>query len=77
VAAFWDDDRELVLLTLNEFDSLPDGTELTCIDGEVVVKGRDYIDDDTRLGHMAYGVTGDHPIRLAFIAAVDRKEHAR
>jgi hypothetical protein len=75
VAAFWDRDRELVLLTPNEFDSLPDGTELTCIDGEVAVKGRDYIDDDLRFGHMAYGVTGDHPIRLKHLSTIKKTDN--
>lgn len=70
MAAFWDDDKVLVLLTREEFDSLPDGTVLTCIDDTTAVKGTDELDDDTRFGHMAYGVTGDHPIRLKHLAMV-------
>ena len=44
------------LFTVDEFSQLPDGMELTSITGEKVVKGKDKIDDDTRFGHMAYGV---------------------
>ncbi len=36
--------------------ALPDGTVLRSISGEVVVKGRDYIDMDTRAGRTAYGL---------------------
>ncbi len=68
MSAWWEDDHKLLLLTPAELAGLPDGQELTSIDDEVVVKGRDYIDDDTRFGHLAYGVTGDHPLRLAKLA---------
>lgn len=47
----------LMLLTPEEFLFLPDGAILTCIDGSKAVKGKDYIDDDTRGGHLAYGIT--------------------
>jgi hypothetical protein len=43
------------LITVKEFESLPDGTKLMCIDGRYVIKGTDPIDDDTRYGYMAYG----------------------
>ena len=63
MSAWWDSTHKLLLLTPEEFWSLPDGTKLTCIDGEKVVKGADYIDDDLRFNHLAYGVTGNHPLR--------------
>jgi hypothetical protein len=58
----WND--TLWLLTEDEFSKLPDGFVLTCIDNTTVIKGKDYIDMDTRFGHTAYGVVGpllDHP----------------
>jgi len=51
----WDDN--LWLLTLDEFKELPDGIKLMCIDDTFAVKGVDYIDDDTRFGCLAYGLT--------------------
>ena len=69
MSAWWDEDHELCLLTPEEFEALPDGTELTAIDDEVFVKGSgESFDDDTRMGHLSYGVTGDHPLRLALLA---------
>lgn len=50
-----DADR-LWLLTPDELKEVPDGTELTCINGEKVVLGRDYVDGDTRSGLVAYGL---------------------
>jgi hypothetical protein len=44
------------LQTPDQIAALPDGTVLRSISGEVVVKGRDYIDDDTRAGRTAYGL---------------------
>lgn len=64
MSAWWDEDRKLMLITPAEFEALPDGTELTCIDDTTAIKGVDEIDMDTRFGHIAYGVTGDHPLRL-------------
>ncbi len=54
----WDDKGEdsLILFTPAEIALLPDGIELESIGGHKVVKGRDYIDDDTRFGHTAFGV---------------------
>ena len=49
-------DQDLWLFTPQEFDQLPDGIELECIDGTKAVKGQDYIDQDIRFGHIAYGV---------------------
>jgi hypothetical protein len=52
------DDRKprLMLIPLALYEQIPDGTALTCFTGQVCVKGRDSIDDDTRAGLMAYGV---------------------
>lgn len=49
--------EELWLLTINEYNELPDNTQLKCIDNEIVIKGKDYIDLDTRFGVIAYGLT--------------------
>lgn len=49
------------LVTPAEFSGIPDGTELYCIDGRKVIKGTDYIDDDTRLGCMAFGYLSSTP----------------
>lgn len=59
----------LFLFTPEEYEQLPDGTELTCIDGETVVKGRDYIDMDIRFGHTAFGVKDpwNHPLKDLFL----------
>jgi len=47
---------KLWLFTPDEYNRLPDGTILTSILGETVSKGIDYIDMDTRFGHIAYGI---------------------
>lgn len=59
----WDDN--LWLLTIKEYNDIPDGTELTCIDGTVAVKGSDEIDMDTRMGYIAYGIVDpfNHPLK--------------
>lgn len=56
-------DETLWLITPSEFAELPDGTELVCINDETAVKGQDDIDQDTRFGHLAYGVRDpyNHP----------------
>lgn len=52
----WDDSKPtLMLFTPEEYAKLPDGTKLECINKKIVTKGEDYIDDDTRFGHLAYG----------------------
>lgn len=58
-------DNNLWLLTVNEFDQIPNGTELTCIDGTTAVKGQDDIDMDTRFGYIAYGFVDpmNHPLK--------------
>lgn len=49
--------NNLWLFTIEEFNQLPDGIELKCIDNESVIKGQDEIDLDTRFNHIAYGVS--------------------
>lgn len=49
-------DNTLWLLKPEEFEQLPDGTELKSISGDRVVKGQDYIDQDVRFGYLAFGV---------------------
>ena len=55
--------NNLWLFTPNEFNYLPDGIELRSIRGDKVIKGKDYIDDDVRFGHIAFGVEDplNHP----------------
>lgn len=65
---WWDPEKTLWLVTPEEFAKLPDGFELTAIDGEKAIKGRDRIDMDTRFGHLAFGAS-----REAIEAALDRK----
>lgn len=69
MGAWWDEEKTLWLVTPEEFAKLPDGFVLTCIDGDTAVKGKDYIDDDTRVGHMAWGSSKD-----AILAALKEKE---
>lgn len=59
----WDDN--LWLINKAEFDEVPDGTVLTCIDGSTATKGADEIDMDTRMGYLAYGFVDplNHPLR--------------
>ena len=56
----WDDvgGEQLWLLTPLEFSKLPDGTKLTCIDGKKAINGKNYIDQDTRFGQIAWGLIG-------------------
>lgn len=42
-------------LTPEEYEQVPDGSTLVCIDGRTKVKGTDYIDQDTRGGYIAFG----------------------
>lgn len=53
----WDEDEddELRLLTLDEYERVPDGTMLINIGNKVKMKGRDDIDLDTRFGCIAWG----------------------
>ncbi len=59
----WQDN--LWLFTPEEFKQLPDGTILLCIDGKSCIKGKHEIDQDTRVGHIAYGVTNPTTHELA------------
>lgn len=52
----WSKDTGLLLCPESQFASLPDGIALYSIFGDVKVKGRDYIDEDTRGGCLAYGI---------------------
>lgn len=52
----WSDDSQLRLCPADQFANLPRGIALWSISGTVHVKGRDYIDDDTRGGMLAYGI---------------------
>lgn len=65
----WSKESNLYLLTLEEFKQLPDGIELTSIGGDTVIKGKDYIDDDTRFRHLAYGIVDpwNHPLKDKFL----------
>lgn len=55
--------KDLWLFTKEEYNQLPDGIELISISGERVIKGKDYIDMDTRFNHIAFGVKDpvNHP----------------
>lgn len=57
------------LFTPEEFEKIPDKTELISIHNERVTKGIDNIDLDTRFGHIAYGVTDpwNHPLKHLFL----------
>lgn len=50
-------DDEFWLLTIEEFTELSDGVKLQCIDDTFAIKGKDYINQDTLFGCMAYGLT--------------------
>lgn len=50
-------DKNLWLLTLEEFNQLPYGVQLQCVTGLTVIKGLNFVDDDTRGGCLAYGLT--------------------
>ena len=52
----WDEEMDIVLIPLWAFDLIPDGTELTCIDGNKKIKGKTEIDLDVRFGCIAYGI---------------------
>lgn len=55
----WDEESGLWLLTPEEFTKLPDGVILESISlyRHKVIKGKDPIDQDTRFGCLAYGLT--------------------
>jgi len=51
------DHEPIYLVTPQDFKSIPDGTVLTCINGLSHIKGKDEIDQDTRNGYLAFGLT--------------------
>jgi len=59
----WSKKTNLYLFTPDEYNKLPDGIELEDINGDKLIKGKDYIDMDVRFGHIAYGVRDpiNHP----------------
>lgn len=63
------DENGLWLFTPDELKLIPDGTELTSISGDLCTKGLDYLDDDVRFGHTAYGIKNpfDHQLKELFI----------
>jgi hypothetical protein len=52
----WDEESGVYLAPLWAYDLIPDGTVLTSIDGDTLVKGEDDIDFDVRFGCLAYGI---------------------
>ena len=50
------ENRPIILLTPEEFERVPDGVTFYDIFGLPSVKGVDHFDDDTRVGHLAYGI---------------------
>lgn len=66
----WDEDENpLWLFTPEEYNQLPDGIDLESINGKSYTKGKDYIDDDTRFGYLAYGIRSpkSHPLSELFL----------
>jgi hypothetical protein len=51
----WSADTQLMLITPAEYETLPDGIVLTDINGKKYTKGKDYVDQDTRGGFLAFG----------------------
>lgn len=49
-------DGNLYLIPLVDWKNWPEGCKVTSILGETKVKGKDYIDEDTRGGLLAYGI---------------------
>ncbi len=54
----WDINEKgtLYLIPYQWYDHIPEGTELTCIDGKPEVFAKGITDDDRRFGCLAYGV---------------------
>ena len=49
-------DGKLYLIPLSDYDNWPNGCKLTSINGDTCIKGKDYIDQDTRFGLLAFGI---------------------
>ena len=75
----WDDegDNSLHLFTPSEFETLPNGVELESISGDFAAKGKDYIDMDTRFGHIAWGVRNplNHKDKHVVLLTVLKSQH--
>lgn len=58
----------LYLFTIEEYEQLPDGIILECIDGSFKKKGEDNINLDTRFGVIAYGIRNpfEHELKELF-----------
>lgn len=52
----WTDESDLYLIPIWLLPIIPIGIELTAIDGEKVVYDGKNVDDDTRMGCLAYGI---------------------
>ncbi len=52
----WSQSSDLMCIPLYLMNSFREGTELICIDGTKVIVGKDHIDDDNRMGCIAYGI---------------------
>lgn len=65
----WSHETNLYLFTPEEYNQLPHGFELTCIDGSTSCKDIDLVDCDTRMGHIAFGVVDpwNHPMKDLFL----------
>jgi hypothetical protein len=61
----WDEDSDLWLFTMAEFQQLPDGVVLESINGKHAVKGKDHIGHDKRFGLIAWGVRNPYNHELA------------
>ena len=73
----WSTDTNLWLCPLAHYNDLPDGIALTSISGDIKVKGRDYIDDGTRGGLLAYGIVPGQTRTTIDAAEVARREEVR
>lgn len=52
----WDEEDNLYLIPLWLYKALPDGLEVTSIDGDKLIVGKDYLDNDIRFGVLAFGI---------------------
>jgi hypothetical protein len=67
-------EKDVILwqLTPEEFKNAPDGTVLWDITGLRHIKGKNYIDQDTRYGYIAFGVL-DNPAALGASTSRDNR----
>ena len=74
----WDNegDKSLWLLTPDEYKQLPDGIELESVNGNKAIKGTDYVDQDIRWGHLAFGVRNpyNHKYKDTFLIFLLKRE---